>query len=114
MYYTTQDAEQFTIEGGTVGRLYPADPNNAQSIAYIEMDGQYPVEGYSINEFCTETLYILEGEFIEEVDGKEYILKPGDVLMVLPGQKYKSRGTGKALVFITPGWEKSQNSIITE
>lgn len=81
-------------------------------MAFIEMDGVYPEHGYSMNDRCTETIYVLEGEFVEEIDGKEVRLGPGDVCMVLPGQKYRSSGKGKAVLAITPAWDKEQNHII--
>lgn len=112
MYYTQKEAQEFTIPGETHGYLYPPHPKKEQSVAYIEMDGIYPEQGYSMNDVCTETLYMIEGEFEEEVDGKVYTLKAGDVLMVLPGQKYRSKGKGKAVVIITPAWDKTQNHIL--
>ena len=54
MKYSKQDAEKFSIPGGSEGYLYPAHPKGEQSIALVTMDGEYPVDGYSINEKCTE------------------------------------------------------------
>ncbi|MBI2411514.1 MAG: cupin domain-containing protein [Candidatus Kerfeldbacteria bacterium] len=112
MYYSQQDAQEFTIPGGTHGYLYPTHPKGEQSIAYIEMDGVYPEAGYSRNDRCTETIYVLEGEMEIEYQGQWHTLKPHDLLMIEPENKYRSRGCGKAMVVITPGWDKSQNHII--
>ncbi|MCW1930540.1 MAG: cupin domain-containing protein [Candidatus Kerfeldbacteria bacterium] len=113
MYYKKSQAQQFTIPGGTDGVLYPAHPKGEQSIAYIEMEGEYPVGGYSFNDVCTETLYMQEGHFTVEYGGETFELDPGDVLMLLPGKKYRTWGKGKAVIVITPSWDKAQNHIIT-
>ena len=112
MVYSKKDAQLFTLPGGTTGVLYPPSPLKDQSVAVIEMDGQYPQAGYSINDTCTETLYMLEGSFRVEYDGMWHTLHPGDLLMLLPGKKYRTEGKGKACVFISPSWNSKQNHII--
>lgn len=112
MMYKKRDAQKFSIPGGTKGFLYPSHPRGEQTVAYIEMDGAYPEKGYSINDVCTETLYMLEGSFEIECGGKNYTLKGGDLFMILPKNKYRTRGKGKALALITPAWSKKQNHII--
>lgn len=112
MFYSRKDAQEFTIPGGTRGYLYPTHPKGEQSIAYIEMDGVYPETGHSLNDRCTETIYLLEGSFDIEYKGEWHTLQPHDLLMIEPGNTYRTRGRGKAMVVITPGWDKSQNHII--
>lgn len=112
MLYKKRDAQQFIILGGTTGFLYPSHPKGEQTVASIEMNGAYPREGYSINDICIETLYMLEGSFEIEYRKKRYQLEAGDLFMILPKQKYRTCGKGKALVFITPSWDKKQNHII--
>ena len=112
MYYSEKNAQHFTIPGGTKGVLYTASPKDDQSIAVIQMDGKYPQFGYSLNDICTETLYMLEGSFRVEYDGAWYTLSPGDLLMLLPGKKYRTEGKGKACVFISPAWDSTQNHIV--
>lgn len=107
-----ENAQVFTIPGGTSGLLYPASPKGDQSLAVVETHGVYPEKGYSINDICTETLYMLEGEFQLHYNNDVFLLKPGDVFMVLPGNKYKIIGNGKACVLISPSWDSAQNHII--
>jgi len=109
-----KDAQSFTIPGGTQGYLYPPSPQGNQSIAVVETDGRYPKKGYSINDVCTETLYMLEGEFTLTHNDDTIILKTGDVFMILPNNKYSISGKGKACVFISPSWESNQNHIIEQ
>jgi mannose-6-phosphate isomerase-like protein (cupin superfamily) len=114
MFIKKQDAEKFNIEGGTEGWLYPSSPLGNQTIAYIETEGVYPKEGYSINDICTETFFVIDGEMDIETNGIWYKLKAGDVFMVLPKTKYRSKGKGKILDLITPSWNKKQNRIINK
>lgn len=126
MLFRVHDAIPFTIPGGTNGLLYPPSPKGDQSVAVVELDGVYPEKGWSVNDICTETLYMMEGKltlFIREGldpslrrDDKEeeYTLTPGDLFMILPGNKYRLSGKGTSCVFITPSWDSNQNHIIEE
>ena len=112
MFVKKEMAESFSIPGGTKGAIYPSSPKGDQTIAVVEMDGIYPEKGYSFNDFCTETIFMLEGKFELEADGKKYQLEKGDLFMILPGTKYRISGKGKSIDFISPAWDKSQNHII--
>jgi len=114
MYFEQKNAQEFEIPGGTKGYLYPAHPQGEQQIAMVEMDGVYPEKGYSINSVCTETIFLLEGQLTVEVDGQDYNLRPNDMIMILPGQKYKVTGKGKSIDLISPSWDKNQNKIIDQ
>lgn len=112
MFVKKEAAQEFSIPGGTRGRIYPSSPKGDQTIAMVEMDGVYPERGYSRNDFCTETIFMLEGFFELEADGKKYHLEAGDLFMVLPGMQYRISGKGRSIDFISPAWDKSQNHII--
>lgn len=112
MLYKKEQAQSFTIPGGTDGRLYPSHPAGEQTIAFVTMDGRYPEKGYSINERCTETLYVTEGAFTLTYGEESFELREGDVFMILPGTKYAITGRGSSVDVITPEWDKSQNRII--
>lgn len=112
MFCKKENAQKFKIPGGTKGWLYPSSPREDQTIALIEMDGIYPEKGYSLNEVCTETIFVIEGELEIEVGETKAILKENDLFMILPGKKYRTRGKAKALDLITPIWDKNQNHIV--
>jgi len=114
MLFNKSDAQYFEIPGGTKGYLYPPDDQKQQSIAEVEMDGVYPLEGYSINDFCTETIFMQEGGFVLEIDGQEINLKKGDVYAIPPKNEYRLWGKGKSIDVITPAWDKAQNHIMNE
>lgn len=112
MYISKDQATSFDIPGGTSGRIYPDSPNGDQTIAQVQLDGVYPERGFSLNDHCTETIYMLDGQFDLTYGTKTYTLNPGDLFMILPGTKYRITGRGQALDLITPSWDKSQNHII--
>lgn len=112
MHYTRQSAQAFTIPGGTAGWLYPPSPRGDQSVAIVTMDGVYPEKGWSINEVCTETMYILEGQMTLWCDDQQYELHEGDLFVIEPGHRYRCEGKVKSVDLITPAWDKKQNKII--
>jgi mannose-6-phosphate isomerase-like protein (cupin superfamily) len=90
--------------------LYPDSPTNRLSSAYVEQDGRYPEQGYRQNEYCTEAMFIIDGEFSATVGGVEHVLRAGDVLYVVPKTPYSIEGKGKTFVFIEPKWNADQNT----
>lgn len=112
MKLTKQDAASFTIAGGTKGVLYPPGLDNAFSIAVVEMDGVYPEHGWSINDICTETMYVQSGELMVEIEDNTFTLTPGDLLSVEPHKRYRVRGAATTIDVITPAWAKQQNHIV--
>jgi mannose-6-phosphate isomerase-like protein (cupin superfamily) len=114
MFTKKSESLGFEIPGGTKGRLYPAHPKGEQSMAVVEMDGIYPEKGWSLNDVCTETIYLEEGSFTITVDDQAHTLEPGDQLMIFPGTKYQIKGKGRAAVLISPSWDSAQNHIIED
>lgn len=93
--------------------LYPPSPKGDHSIAVVETRGRYPQTGVAYNDICTETVYLLEGQLRITLNGKETVLDPGDLCMILPNIKYSIEGIGKAMVLITPQWDSNQNHHIS-
>ena len=113
-YFRREEAAAFTVPGGTTGVIYPSHPHGEHTIAHVSMKGAYPDSGYSINDRCTETLFMLSGSFAVRVDEKVYHLEKGDELIILPGSKYRIEGEGEALDLITPSWDKAQNKLVAD
>ena len=112
--YSTQDAQAFEIPGGTKGFIFPSHPKGEHTIAVISADGMYPEKGYALNDVCTETVYVVEGQLVVTINSKEESVNSGELIMILPGQKYTIRGKAEAIDFITPSWDKNQNHIVTD
>ncbi len=87
-------------------------PDKTQAIVWC--DGRYPKQedGYSINEFCTETTKTLWGACVLEIDDKLIVLPEGKSYAIMPHKKYSITGKCISHVTITPPWDSSQNSFI--
>ncbi|MCE9643152.1 MAG: cupin domain-containing protein [Candidatus Andersenbacteria bacterium] len=107
--FKQNQAKKYDIAGG-VCYLYPDSPTDRLSCAYVEQDGRYPEQGSRQNEYCTEAMFIIDGEFSANVGGKEQKLEAGDVLYVQPRTPYSIEGKGKTFVFIEPKWNSEQNT----
>jgi len=46
-----------------------------------------------------ETFYIFEGEVYLEVNGTATIMKPGDTIRILPGQRHRFSGLENSVIF---------------
>lgn len=112
MLIKKEERKSFTIDGGTEGDIYPSSPKGDQTIAVVRMKGVYPQSGWSLNDVSTENIFLLEGSFTVKTEEGSHHLTPGDMFLVFPGVKYKIEGEGRAMVFITPSWEKNNNQII--
>lgn len=107
-----KNATNFKIPGGTNGFLYQQVINSGQSLAFVSMDGVYPEKGFSINDICTETFFVVDGSLNVTVDKEEFALERHDAIVIAPGKKYKVSGVATVVDFITPQWDSSQNHII--
>jgi mannose-6-phosphate isomerase-like protein (cupin superfamily) len=103
------DAKTYDIPGGKC-TLYADCPTNRLSVATIVQDGRYPEKGSRVNSVCTESILVTEGELTVALDGKEHRLKSGDLVYITPGTAYSVQGKAKAVVFIEPKWDKTQNT----
>lgn len=112
MIFHEKDAQKFTIPGGTAGMLYPSSPQKDHTIAMVTMDGVYPEKGFSVNDICTETLFVIEGSLTVVLDEQVHVVGKNDVIVILPGVKYHIEGNGRVLDLITPQWDSAQNHIV--
>jgi mannose-6-phosphate isomerase-like protein (cupin superfamily) len=112
MLIKKEKSQNFTITGGTKGRIYPSSPEGDFTVAEVKMDGVYPEKGYSVNDVSKESLFLLEGNLMIEIEGEEFNLNSGDLIIVQPGKKYRIKGKGKVIDIITPAWEKNKNRIV--
>lgn len=112
MLLKRHQAEEFTLAGGTSGAIYPSSPKGDYTVARVMAKGTYPERGYSMNQRCTETLYVLSGTICVEIDGQSFEVHPGDLCRIEPGRKYRITGDAEVLDLITPAWDRSQNSIV--
>jgi mannose-6-phosphate isomerase-like protein (cupin superfamily) len=79
------------------------------NMAFVEIRGRYPDEGYVINESVKELVFVVEGEGKLTIGEKEYGLAEGDAVLILPGEKYFFDGNLKILVPCSPAWFPEQH-----
>jgi mannose-6-phosphate isomerase-like protein (cupin superfamily) len=76
--------------------------------AFVSIQGRYPSSGYALNLICKEMAYIISGSGRVVVEEKEYPLSQGDVVLLLPGEKYFWDGDMKIFMPCTPAWTPDQ------
>ena len=76
--------------------------------AIVLIQGRYPSTGYALNLVCKEMAYIISGSGRVVVEEKEYPLSQGDVVLLLPGEKYFWDGDMKIFMACTPAWAPDQ------
>lgn len=86
--------------------------NQDISGAVAEIHGRYPEKGFVRNEVFKELVYVLSGSGKIEVDGKEFQFSQGDVLLLLPGEKYYWEGKLKIFMVTAPKFDPKQHKII--
>ena len=106
--YNKDDFTIYPTGGGEVA-LYTSG-----KVAIVWTDGRYPEigKGYSINQICIESITVLHGAVVLEVEGEIIALQKGDKIDVLPLQKYSISGKSVCRVDISPEWDSSQNSFV--
>jgi len=78
------------------------------NIAVIELSGRYPETGRAFNESIKEICFVQSGSGIVSIDGAEHTLGEGDVVLILPGQKFFWDGKMTFVIACTPAWNAGQ------
>jgi len=90
---------------------YPTSHTHC-SVAFIEINGRYPEQGWALNEVCTEMAYILNGVGTLVTPQKTITLSPQDLVLVSPGEQYYWEGTITMTISSTPAFYAEQHKII--
>lgn len=77
--------------------------------ATITLTGRYPAEGRVTNTQSKEIVYIHEGQGNIEVDGTNYPLKAGDVLLIEAGEKFYWNGNMILYISCYPAFTVEQH-----
>lgn len=91
------------------------DNEFAEIIVEIEPTKDHPEKSLALaivgrskphyHKISTEIYEVLKGELTLHVDGKEYVLKPGEKMTILPAQVHSAEGEEAwFLTHSTPGW----------
>lgn len=101
-------ATQYFIDGGEC-YLYPDQKHSNMSCAYVVQDSRYPVENFKMNTECTESFFIIDGEYTLTLGHETHMLQAKDVVHVPLNTPYSIEGKGTSFVFIEPNWKSEQN-----
>lgn len=77
--------------------------------AVIELNGRYPDVGWVTNLKCKELVYIMRGTGKLIIDENEAFLSEGDMVLILPGEKYFWEGSMTLFTASTPAWTIEQH-----
>lgn len=89
-------------------REYPfGDKDIDGAVAYLT--GRYPLQNYVTNTQCKEVAYVIEGSGKIVVEGTSKSLNPGDMVLILPNEKYYWEGHMTLFLSCTPAWYPEQH-----
>ena len=77
-------------------------------VAFIEINGRYPSKGLVTNEVVKELVFVTQGKGRLVINEKEYALKEGCAVLILPKQEYFFEGELKLVVSCNPAWHPEQ------
>lgn len=105
-------AQEFILNDGCRAYEYPLGDKDING-AIIKLDGRYPQKGYALNTVCKELAYIIEGNGTLTQGSTNHELQTGDMLLLLPGEKYYFEGRMTMLMPCTPAWYPEQHQTVT-
>ena len=73
------------------------------------INGRYPLAGRASNLKCKELAYVCEGSGKLVIEGKELVLKKGDLVLIDPAEKYFWEGQMSLFLSCTPAWQPEQH-----
>lgn len=86
-------------------------PNGDKDIwgAVVEINGRYPLKGYTVNKKCKEVGFFMSGKGKLVVDDRTIWVKKGDQVIIYPNEKFYWEG--KMVIFMpcTPAWYPEQH-----
>ncbi len=84
------------------------------NFALAKVSGRYPTKGYALNHQSKELVHVHEGSGKVVVDGKEYFIQAGDVVLIEAGEKFYWDGILTLSIACTPAWTEEQNEMVEE
>lgn len=87
---------------------YPMQDKDINA-AIGKITGRYPDKNRVVNTKCKELAYVTSGSGKVVVEGKEYLLNEGDVVLIEPGERYYWEGNLDVFMPCTPAWYPEQH-----
>jgi mannose-6-phosphate isomerase-like protein (cupin superfamily) len=86
--------------------------DEAVDFAIVKVTGRYPENKQAVNQKCKEIVYIHAGTGKAVVDGKEYALEAGDLVLIEAGEKFYWQGTLELFISCRPSFSVDQHQIV--
>jgi mannose-6-phosphate isomerase-like protein (cupin superfamily) len=80
--------------------------------AIARVTGRYPDRGHALNTSCQEMAYVNEGSGKICINGKDFSIQTGDLVLIDPQEKFYWEGTLTLHITCRPAWSKEQHQII--
>lgn len=87
---------------------YPIDDADI-NFAIAKITSRYPEIGHATNTICKEIAYVYEGGGKVVVNDIEHTLQSGDVLLILPNEKFYWDGNMTLHISCTPAFTPEQH-----
>jgi mannose-6-phosphate isomerase-like protein (cupin superfamily) len=116
MLYVIKQSDAVTTQEAGVSRFheYHFDFKNA-SLGVSEISGRYPESGYDLDEQVEQSWYVESGNGSVWAGGQEWQVSKGDMVHLLPGEKYWIRGDNlRLIVASSPQWSEAQHKHVQE
>lgn len=102
------ETKEFKNSDQCIAIEYPMGDKDING-AIGKISGRYPDKGRVVNTKCKELAYVIKGSGKVVVEGKEYLLNQGDVVLIEPNEKYFWEGNLEIFMPCTPAWYPEQH-----
>jgi len=79
--------------------------------ALVEVVGKYPLSGSAVNTVCKEVAYVLKGSGKIFVEGNEYSINEGTMVLIEPNEKFSWEGDFTLVISCAPAWYPEQHDL---
>lgn len=90
---------------------YPLQ-DSQMDMARAQITGRYPDMGRVVNHKCSELAYVLAGQGLVVIEGREIILQAEDVVIIEAGERYFWSGELQLLLNCRPIWTPEQHQLV--
>jgi mannose-6-phosphate isomerase-like protein (cupin superfamily) len=80
--------------------------------AIVKITGRYPNIKHAMNKKCKEIVYINDGNGKVVVEGKEYLIGAGDLVLIEAGEKFYWEGEMQLYISCRPAFTKDQHQLV--
>ena len=87
---------------GTTQRAFTEDPDQVASLHVVTTEGEARAHYHRT---LTEIYYFLEGEGQLELDGKQFDVRPGSIVLIKPGCRHRAIGKLKFINVPIPAFD---------